>query len=138
MGIVNLFLYIPLFGVLLIVYLILAMLGVDFSHEASSLFEFTLISGAKWAPKIGDFFLMLGVFTLYIEVLKSTRTTTASVIEHTLSVFVFIIYVLVFFIFESAGTSTFMVLTLMSLFDVIAGFTITISAARRDMSFGGG
>lgn len=137
MGIVNLFLYIPLFGVLLIVYLILAMLGVDFSHQAQSLFEFSLISGAKWAPKVGDFFLMLGVLTLYIEALKATRTTTASVIEHTLSVIVFIIYILVFFILPSAGTSTFMILSLMSLFDVIAGFTITISAARRDMSFGG-
>jgi len=137
MGIVNLFLYIPLFGVLLIVYLILAMLGVDFGHEASSVFEFSLISGATWAPKVGDFFLMLGVVTLYIEALKSTRTTTASVIEHSLSVIVFIIYMLVFFILPSAGTSTFMILSLMSLFDVIAGFTITISAARRDMSFGG-
>jgi hypothetical protein len=35
------------------------------------------------------------------------------------------------------GDSTFLFLTIMSFIDVIAGFTITIAAARRDFALGG-
>jgi hypothetical protein len=36
--------------------------------------------------------------------------------------------------FEQAGTATFLILTTMQLLDVMAGFTITVSTARRDFT----
>jgi uncharacterized membrane protein len=36
------------------------------------------------------------------------------------------------------GTSVFLMLTLMCFVDVVAGFTVTISAARRDFGFEAG
>ena len=62
----------------------------------------------------------------------------ASVIDHSMSTLVFIIFLVEFLTVKGAGNSTFLILGLMSLFDVIAGFTVTIVAARRDFAVGEG
>jgi len=126
---------IPFFGILLLLYLILAMSGATFN---TPVMEMTLWSGALWNPTTGDFFVMLGVVTLYLEILKSTKTGTGSIVEHIASMFVFILYLILFIVMGVAGTSTFLILSLMSLLDVIAGFTITIIASRRDLNVVGG
>jgi len=125
---------IPFFGILLLLYLMLGMSGVDFS---APVMEMTLWSGALWKPTTGDLFVMLGVVTLYLEILKATKTGTASIVEHVASMFVFILYLILFIVMGVAGTSTFLILSLMSLLDVIAGFTITIIASRRDLNMAG-
>ena len=81
--------------------------------------------------------LLLGVLTLYIELVKSTKTGSITLIEHALSMVVFIACLMEFILVEQAGTSTFLILTLMSLLDVVAGFTITVASARRDFTMGG-
>ena len=128
--------YIPLMTVLLILYVAMAMVGVDFTTTAEPVFTLGLPSNATFAPTWGDFLIILGVVTLYLEILKSTRTSTASIFEHVFSTLVFILFLVLFILMESAGTSTFLILTFMAALDVIAGFTITISTARRDFSMG--
>jgi hypothetical protein len=81
--------------------------------------------------------ILLGVMTLYFELFKSTRTSEVTIIDHLFSTFVFIGYLVAWMIFWWGGNSVFLILTAMSFLDVIAGFTITISAARRDLSVGG-
>tara|TARA_R110002096_G_scaffold203718_9_gene389057 strand:+ start:2963 stop:3517 length:555 start_codon:yes stop_codon:yes gene_type:complete len=95
-----------------------------------------LISGAVWEPVVADFLLLFAVFILYIELFKSTRTSVSSIVEHVLSMFVFIAFMIEFLVVEACGTSTFLIVTLLSLIDVIGGFTITISTARRDFGVG--
>ena len=129
---------IPLFALLLIIYIILAGLGVDFSDQAAGLFSMSLFSGATWTPTMGDFFVIFGIVLLYIELLKATKTGTATIIEHVSSMFTFILYLVLFLLWSKAGTSAFFILSMMSLLDVIAGFTVTIVAARRDIGLGGG
>ncbi len=138
MDYLKIILTIPLFGVLLIIYLILVSSGVDFSAAATPLFSMSLMSGASWSPTSSDILIVFGVIILYVEIVKSTRTGTASTIEHVLSTFVFITFLVLFLTWGIAGTSTFLILALMSLLDVIAGFTITIATARRDMNWAGG
>ena len=94
----------------------------------------TLPSGAVWTMRGGDVFVAFGLLALYVEMLKSTRTGTSSVIEHSLSVLVFVLFLIEFIVVPGAGTATFLLLTLMALLDVIAGFSISISAARRDLA----
>jgi hypothetical protein len=98
------------------------------------LFKFKLMSGATWFMYVGDLFVIIGLVFLFIEVLKSTRTSQAAIIDHILSTLVFIVFLIEFIIVKGAGTSTFFILALMSLFDVIAGFTVTITTARRDIT----
>lgn len=92
-----------------------------------------LPSGAIWQPSYGDLMLVLGLVALFIEIFKSTRTTDTSIIDHVLSTFVLTGYLVMWLIDPWAGNSYFLLLTLMALIDVIAGFTVTIAAARRDI-----
>jgi hypothetical protein len=85
---------------------------------------------------VHDAFMVGGVLVLYLEIFKSTGTGMASVIDHTLSMLVFIAFLVEFLVVGACGTSAFFALTLMSLLDVIAGFTVSIVAARRDFAIG--
>lgn len=131
----NIFSFIPLFSIILVIYNIMAFFfNVDFGASALPVFDMQLMSAATWSPTRGDLLLMLGVVFLYVEIFKATNAGTASIVDHAISVLVFIIFLIEFIVVENAGTSTFIILALMSLLDVIAGFTITISSARRDFS----
>ncbi len=101
------------------------------------LFSVPLISGATWYPTLNELIILFSVLVLYFEVFKATRTSVSSIIEHVFSLFVFIAFLVEFLIYDKAGTSTFLVVTALSLIDVIGGFTITISTARRDFGVGG-
>lgn len=129
---------IPLFIVLLAAYNLAMLFGDINSTLATQMYSVELVSGAQWTFTVSDLYIILGVLTLYIEVFKSTRTGVSSVIDHSLSMIVFIIFLVEFLVVQGCGTSTFFILGLMSLLDVIAGFTVSIVAARRDFSVGGG
>ena len=72
-----------------------------------------------------------------VEVLKSTRTGGDSVVDHALSMMVFVACLILFLVWPLAGTSLFFLIMLTTLVDVIAGFSVTIRSARRDYSVGG-
>lgn len=99
-------------------------------------FSTHLMSGAQWSLTIADLLLIVGLLLLYIEIFKATRTSVSSVINHTLSMLVFVAFIVEFITWDRAGNSTFLILGLMSLMDVVAGFTVTIVAARRDFAVG--
>ena len=123
---------IPLFAVPLVVYNLMMLSGAMAPSLAAELFSFTLISGAVWSFSVHDAFVVAGVLILYFEIFKSTRTGVSSVLDHTLSTLVFVVFLVEFLTVEACGTSTFFILGLMSLLDVISGFTVSIVAARRD------
>lgn len=126
--------FVPMLGVLWIVYNVMLLLGAVPEGLARPLFGVPLPSGAAVTVSRGELLIGLGLLALYIEMLKATRTGTASVIEHSVSVLVFIAFLVEFLVVAGAGTATFGILGLMSLLDVIAGFSISIYAARRDLA----
>jgi len=127
--------FLPTFLFLLIVLNIVFIFGGGTSTGLyGKFFGITMPSKATWVFTWGDFFLALGLLCLFIEVIKATRTSNKEIYDHILSTLTFIIFLLEFILVKRAGSSVFLLLTLMSLFDVIAGFTITISTARRDIS----
>jgi len=128
---------IPLFVVLLVAYNIAMLTGDINTTLASEMYSVGLVSGAQWSFTVSDLYIILGVIVLYIEVFKSTRTGVSSVIDHSLSMVVFVLFLIEFLVVKDCGTSTFFILGLMSLIDVIAGFTVSIVAARRDFALGG-
>ena len=95
-----------------------------------------LPSGASWSVNAGEMLIIIGVLALYFEMFKATRTTTSSIIDHGISMLIFIVYLIEFLVVADAGNSVFLILMLMALVDVIAGYTVTIVAARRDLGFG--
>jgi hypothetical protein len=122
--------HLPLVGCVALIYAAIAVLG----GEGQTVLSFGLPSGARWILGIGDLLLVVAVVALYFEVLKATRTSQASVLDHILSLFSFVACLFGFLFVAALGTSTFLVIMIMALFDVIAGFTVTISTARRDFS----
>ncbi len=125
---------VPFLAFVVILYVALASAGADF---ALTRFTLTMPSGGVWAISLGDIILAVSLFVLFFEILKSTRTGGNSVVDHALSMIVFVICLILFLIWPLASTSLFFLITLITLLDVMAGFSVTIRAARRDYSVGG-
>lgn len=96
-------------------------------------FTIALPSGATLQLSSGDLLVVFGLLLLFVEIFKATRTGTASIVDHLLSVGLFVVCLVELILFEAFGTATFLVLTMMTLIDVVAGFTVTITSARRDI-----
>lgn len=96
------------------------------------LFDVALVSGATFAFTMSDLLLALGLLLLYVEIFKATRSSNLSIVDHLLSMLLFVVCLVEFIVLPGFGTTVFLMLTLMSFIDVIAGFTVTISTARRD------
>jgi hypothetical protein len=127
--------HIPLLVIILVVYNIVAFFYGAFLNQV--LWQITLMSGAIWRFTGNDLLISLAVIFLYLELFKATKTSTASILDHGLSLTVFIIFLLEFALVAEVGNSAFMIIMLIALLDVVAGFTITISTARRDFGIGG-
>ncbi|MDQ5769681.1 hypothetical protein [Thiothrix subterranea] len=128
---------VPFFGIVLLVYWLAVKTNLFPEGLNHVLFHLRLPSKALWKPTWGDFMVLLGVACLYVELFKATRTSETTIVDHLLSTFVLIFYLTAWLIYPWAGNSVFLILTGMTFLDVIAGFTITISAARRDLAIGG-
>jgi hypothetical protein len=98
----------------------------------SAVFAIALPSKDALAVSLGGLLVALGLLLLYVEIVKATRTSTVAVVDHVLSMAVFVAALLEFLLLKGFGTLTFFLITLMTFIDVIAGFTVTIQGARRD------
>jgi hypothetical protein len=90
--------------------------------------------GPEFTLTVGEILLLVGVVSLFIEIVKATRSSMSSAVDHALSALVFAVYLIEFLLVKAAGTGVFLVLTVTSFLDLIAGFTVTIGAARRDLT----
>jgi hypothetical protein len=97
-------------------------------------FSFNMMSGGIWTMTRGDLLIALGLVMLFFEILKSTASTRVSVIDHMLSTGVFILYLVAFLLLPGAGHPVFFLLMMMALIDLLAGFSVSIRAAGRDVS----
>jgi hypothetical protein len=126
----------PLTIIPFILYNLLMIMGVDLSTSLVG-DGITMMSGGVWKLTWGDVLLLIGIVVLFIEIVKATYTGTASMIDHGLSMVVFIAFLVEFLMVSQAASSVFFLLMMTALIDVIAGFTIGIRVAKRDIGFGG-
>jgi len=127
-------LHFPLLILVLIVYNILVFFtGVSLDAQ---IFSVTMVSGVDWSFKVSKALVLLALVLLFLEILKATRTGTGAVLDHLLSTAVFIIALVEFILVAQAATTTFFLLVIISLLDVIAGFSVGLTAARRDFTVG--
>lgn len=124
----------PLMAIVIIIYnVIIFLTGLSMESQVTSI---TLISGAIWTISVGDVIVFAGLILLFLELINSTKTGASTIVNHALSMLVLLIALVEFIVLPQFGTSTFFALVLLALFDVIAGFTVTITAARRDFTVG--
>ncbi|MEO0983522.1 MAG: hypothetical protein AAFX03_12820 [Pseudomonadota bacterium] len=102
------------------------------------MFTLPMVSGISWQVTGGDLLIIISIGFLFVEILKSTSTGTATIMNHAVSMLLFIVCLVLFLLFKNFGTSVFFILTLMTLLDVLAGVVVTIVSARRDFAVGEG
>jgi len=129
---------IPLMIVPLIAYnlVMIGLIGGGVAGLGSTITSLSMMSGATWTMSLGDLLIVVALVLLFIEVLKATRTGSWSVIDHMLSMFVFVAFLVEFLLVRDAATQVFFILMVIALVDVIAGFSVSIRSAGRDVSIG--
>ncbi|MEM5470566.1 hypothetical protein WNZ14_02410 [Hoeflea sp. AS60] len=129
---------IPLMIVPLIAYnlVMIGLIGGGVAGLGTTITSLSMMSGATWTMNLGDLLIVVSLGLLFIEVLKATRTGSWSVIDHMLSMFVFVAFLVEFLLVRDAATQVFFILMVIAFIDVIAGFSVSIRSAGRDVSIG--
>ena len=102
-----------------------------------ALFSIPMASGAGWTVGVGDLILFLSLILLFFELLKSTSSQKVAIVNHALSMILFVVCLVEFLLIRGFATSTFFLVVTMVMLDVLAGFIVTIISARKDLDFGG-
>ena len=129
------FVAIPLMIVPLVFYNAV-MLGSGLTAFASTLMTVPMLSGALWTVTLGDVVVLVALVALFFEMLKATMSNRGSLLNHMLSMLVFVIFLVEFLLVRDAATQLFFTLMVVAFIDVVAGFTISNRAAGRDVSIG--
>ena len=120
----------PFLALVVIAYNIFFVLGA--TAIGAVLGEVRLPSGATWTITAGDLFVIAALALLFVEIL-SASARTVSVINHGLSLLVFVLCVIEFLLVPGCGTPEFLFITLMTLIDSVAGYSISARLAQRDV-----
>ncbi|MFZ1643829.1 MAG: hypothetical protein WAV07_20850 [Candidatus Contendobacter sp.] len=121
----------PLLAIIVVVYSLFALAAPGWLEAV--LFGLPLLSGITLTFRGDDLLLVLGLILLCVEVYRATSSSTGAILNHVLSLVVFIIALIELLVMRQMANMTFFLIVLMTLSDVIAGFTVTISTARRDL-----
>ncbi|MDO9414208.1 MAG: hypothetical protein Q7T81_16685 [Pseudolabrys sp.] len=123
----------PLLLVPFAIYNIVAFLmpGVSWTATITSV---PMMSGGVWTMSLGDMLLVLAIFLLFAEMMKSTRIGVRSVVDHGLSLLLFLGMLVEFLLVPQAATSTYFLLLVVGLVDVLGGFAVTLRSSQRDLT----
>lgn len=130
---------IPLIIIPFILYNVVVLLGGNVIADEilrKPLFSLPMMRGARWIFSAGDLIILITMIMLFIELLKSTYTSAVSLIDHGLSMLVFVACLVEFLLVPQAATSVFFFIMIACLIDVVAGYSIGIRTARRDLNIG--
>ena len=131
----------PLLAISLVVFAVLSLTGAanigGLPWYDVTFVQLPMVSGDTWNVTWGDVFLVGSMGLLFIELLRATKTGSGSIMNHALSVVVFVIALLLFIIVQGFGNSVFFIFMAMTFLDFMAGFIVTTVTARRDLSVGG-
>lgn len=135
----RIFTIFPLLIMPVAIYNVIALSGSEFaSAEAvrdrmnEVFLHVPMASDALWTITPGHALVGLTVLLLFFELLKSTGFGRAAIMNHALSMILFIICLVEFLMLPAFATSVFFLIMMMCLLDVMAGFMVTIASARRD------
>jgi len=87
-----------------------------------------MMSGRDWVLTWEDVLIAFAILLLVVEIIKSTRIGLRTIIDHTLTMALFIAMLVEFLLVPQVGTSTFFLLLIIIIcvVDVMVGFIIGI------------
>ena len=98
---------------------------------ANPVWTVPLPSGGAWPVEIGAIFLLLGLTALGIETLTTARAGGRTIGYRALSILWLAGGAALFLLVEGFGTSLFLLLVAMALFDAVAGLLAPVLSSRR-------
>ena len=104
---------------------------------AQPLAHVKMMSQAIWTLTLGDLVVAVAVFILFLEVVKSIQAARRSIVDHLLSLLLFLAMLAEFLLVKEAATATFFLLLVTAFVDVIGGFAFSLKAIRRKVAFEG-
>src|SRR5438093_6416332 len=114
----------PLLLIVVIIYNAMALgLGVTHYNAYATLntaFTIHMFSGDDWRFSFGDMLVTFSLVLLFIEIVKSTRTSSRQIVNHGLSLLTFTIALVEFITLRGFATTTFFLIIVMALIDVIS------------------
>ena len=113
----------PLLLIPLAIYNIIVFLMPDVSFT-DPLVKLTLVSGAEWTVTLSDVLLTLAILLLLAEVIKGARPGAKYLTDHLLSLIVFGAAAAEFALWPKFATSTYFLMTALSLVDFISGLAL--------------
>ncbi len=102
---------------------------------AAPIFRLRTSGGGVWPVDLSDVLIAVSLVVLFIELLRATTSHRAAIVNHALSMLLFVGCLVEMLLAPAFADSTFFLLTLMVLLDVLAGFVVTIAATRRELDF---
>ena len=99
----------------------------------SSVATVHMMSGQDWVLTWEDLLIAFSILLLWVELIKSTRMGTRTIMDHLLAMALFVAMLVEFLLVQRAGTSTFFLLMMIALVDVLAGFIISIRGSQRQV-----
>ena len=99
--------------------------------------EVRLPSSVTWTVTAGDVHVIVALSLLLVEILSASARRVA-VVNHGLSLLVFIVCVVEFLLVRACGTPDFLFITLMTLVDSVGGYSISARLARRNLDIARG
>jgi hypothetical protein len=96
------------------------------------LIDLAMGSGGHWPISLGDVMVTSGLVLFFIELLRATDNRSAALINHSLSMLLFLLCCLGFFLLPAFTTSCFFLISVMVLLDAVAGLIGTIAEFRQD------
>jgi hypothetical protein len=131
---------IPLMLISVIIYNVIAF-GTGLTHHdvygtLNSAITIHMFSGDDWRYTAGDGLVTLSLVFLFVEIVKATRTSSRQIVNHGLAMLVFVVALVEFIVLHGFATTTFFLILVMCLVDVVGGYTISIIAAEHDLGLG--
>jgi len=120
----------PLLSVPVILYNVVAFGGGAFSRAAEdvlaglsrTLAALPMASGTVWVVSSGDVILLIALLMVFLELLKSAKSSHQNALAHILSLSLFIICLVEFLLIPAFASMLFFTITMMTLMKVLAGY----------------
>jgi len=93
------------------------------------------LDSGPWTVTFGDIIVACGLVALFVEILRATAPDEKAIVERGLSLLVLLVTLMAFVLVPGFNTSVFFVLVVIALIDVVAGYSVSVIAARREVAF---
>jgi hypothetical protein len=92
-----------------------------------------MVSGQEWVLTWEDALIAFSILLLAVEIIKSTRAGMRAIVDHMLAMVLFIAMLVEFLLVDRAATSTFFLMMIITLVDVLVGFTVSVRSSQRQV-----